>query len=66
MIADNKTKENKLNLEMFSLTGELLIQLDDIDYKTKINTGNLLAGVYLLRVSTNKEVVHQEKVVIIK
>ena len=51
---------------MFSLTGELLIQLDDIDYKTKINTGNLLAGVYLLRVSTNKEVVHQEKVVIIK
>jgi len=59
-------KEYKLSLELYSLTGELIINQENLESITRIETNNLMSGVYLIRIKSADDLLHQEKVVILK
>ena len=66
VFADNVPKEYKLSLELYSLTGELIIKQESLGSINRIETEDLLSGVYLIRIISADELLHQEKVVILK
>lgn len=56
-------KLNGMGFQLFNMQGELLEENQLTDFLTQINTGNLLAGPYLLKVNQHNNVVKIFKIV---